>query len=244
MHLVPLVDLWIQVGLVEVLGEARVSAHPAGEAQVGGVLNSGLGGTVESKLCVCAIARLELLRGNTDLAVLQIVKDSWTIHRTCALASCSQIYLSLLVTSVTVSHMLPGCSSQSTVCFVPQIRQEGACKSHGRDSELTDEDLGIDNVADFHLPREVEEVNRAICQVPQHEALPVGKTLKLRNLCLSVVHCSTGGHEVHVMLKVMYSSLSRHLQKKSLKVCKLLQTQIQRVNSKASMSGTCEASGR
>ncbi len=81
-HLVPLVDFGVQVGFVEVLGEAGVCAHPASEAQVARVLDGGLGGRVEAVLCVCAVARLELLGCNADLAALHIVENGRAVHRT------------------------------------------------------------------------------------------------------------------------------------------------------------------
>ena len=83
-HLVPLIGFGVQVGFVEVLGEAWIGAHPTGEAQVVGVLNGGLGGTIQAKLRCRAVADLELLRCHADLAARDIVKDGRAIHRPCA----------------------------------------------------------------------------------------------------------------------------------------------------------------
>ena len=38
----------------------------------------------------------------------------------------------------------------------------------------TYEDLRVDDVADLHFTRVVQQVHRAFCQVPQDNALPVG----------------------------------------------------------------------
>lgn len=60
-HLVPLVDLGVQIGFVEVFSEPGVCTHPASESQVVGVLDGGLGSAVQGVLSVAAVARLELL---------------------------------------------------------------------------------------------------------------------------------------------------------------------------------------
>ena len=47
-HLVPLVACGIKVGRGKMAGEARVSSHPAGDPDLGGVLQGGLCGAVEA----------------------------------------------------------------------------------------------------------------------------------------------------------------------------------------------------
>ena len=47
-HLVPLVACGIKVGCGKMAGEARVSSHPTGDPDLGGVLQGGLCGAVEA----------------------------------------------------------------------------------------------------------------------------------------------------------------------------------------------------